>query len=239
MSTDTTTVRTAAEGPRYPHIHVSLVGQDANAFAMIGRTMVAMREAGIDQATRARFEEQATSGDYANVIAVISRWISIEPGISSLHSGTGATPAPGAQVFTLPAGTYRLGDPCYSIGQDDWLRWLDAADYTKATHLFASLHSRPVLGLGTKYGDGEYLDAYGKHYGVDAGLIGLVPVDLPGLQVESRSDEELARAGVYHQVTFETEVTCWADENGTLHFGDIAIFTGDQEEDEEYEEQTW
>jgi hypothetical protein len=62
------------EGPRFPDIHVDLLGQDANAAGMIGRTMKALRRGGATADDIAAFMDEATSGDYDNVIQTIGRW---------------------------------------------------------------------------------------------------------------------------------------------------------------------
>jgi hypothetical protein len=35
--------------PKYPHVHVRLVGEDGNAFAIIGRVRQALRRAGVPE----------------------------------------------------------------------------------------------------------------------------------------------------------------------------------------------
>lgn len=126
----------------------------------------------------------------------------------------------------MPPGTYWVGDPCYHVPNEDWMRWLEAADYTNQRDLFATLHGKPVLGFGTKYGDGTYRGSNGVTYGVDAGLIGLVPVDLPGV----KDDDRLGS-----QVTF-TEPTLCENEDGLMTFGDLVIDTGDWELDDAYDD---
>lgn len=82
--------------------------------------------------------------------------------------------------ITMPAGEYYVGDPCYAVPDDRWMEWLKAADYTSGDkYLLATLDGAPVLGIGTAYGDGAYEGSpEGYTYGVDSGLIGLVPVEL-------------------------------------------------------------
>lgn len=53
-----------------PRVAVHLVGEDGNAFAIIGRTLRAMRRAGWSQADRMRYTSEATSGDYNHLLAV-------------------------------------------------------------------------------------------------------------------------------------------------------------------------
>lgn len=63
--------------PTYTDIEVQLTGQDGNAFFMIGLTRAALREAGVSNAKIAQFTEEATSGDYDNVIQTIMKWVSV------------------------------------------------------------------------------------------------------------------------------------------------------------------
>ena len=71
----------SAEGgvavPRYPRISVQLVGQDGNALSIIGRVSAAMRRGGVESALIDEFVNEATSGDYDNVIATAGRWVEV------------------------------------------------------------------------------------------------------------------------------------------------------------------
>lgn len=152
--------------------------------------------------------------------------------------------APETAEYVLPAGIYRIGDPCYSVGpQHDWMDWLERAyraggsefmssDFSPVG-LLADISGKPVLGFGTMCGDGLYMDQHGNRYAVDAGLIGLVPVDLPDAQ-ESWGNE------AWHVIEFTSEVRCRRDENGVIEFMSdaeyVCINTGDEPEDE-YEDE--
>lgn len=61
--------------PKYPDIEVQLTGQDGNAFAVLGRVMRAMRKAGIDREEIDRFQTEATSGDYDQLLGTVMRWV--------------------------------------------------------------------------------------------------------------------------------------------------------------------
>jgi hypothetical protein len=123
----------------------------------------------------------------------------------------------GAKV-KMPAGTYMLGDPCYHVPDDRWSEWLDKADSSNySSILVADLDGKTVLGFGTQYGDGSYSDQYGNVYGVDAGLIGLVPIELC-----KEIDTALAK-----EVEFDEEFICERDNKGQLTFGNYIIKTED------------
>lgn len=62
---------------RFPDITVELVGNDGNAFAIIGRVQKALRRAGVDQATRLEFTHEATAGDYNDLLATCMRWVEV------------------------------------------------------------------------------------------------------------------------------------------------------------------
>lgn len=56
--------------PKFPHVHVELVGQDGNAFSIMGRVMRAMRRAGCTPEEVAAYQAEATSGDYDHLLQV-------------------------------------------------------------------------------------------------------------------------------------------------------------------------
>ena len=59
---------TVPEGTIRPE--VQLIGEDGNAFAVMGKTVQALRRAGNDQSVIDSYIEQATSGDYNHLLAV-------------------------------------------------------------------------------------------------------------------------------------------------------------------------
>ena len=64
--------------PRYPDIQVQLSGQDGNAFAILGRTAAALRQAGLAQDEIDDYFAEATSGDYDHLLQTTMRWVSWE-----------------------------------------------------------------------------------------------------------------------------------------------------------------
>jgi len=63
--------------PKYPNVVVKLVGEDGNAFAIIGAVSNAMRKAGIDKAERDAYAIEATSGDYDHLLQVTMKWVEV------------------------------------------------------------------------------------------------------------------------------------------------------------------
>ena len=55
---------------RHPEIKIDLVGQDGNAFAIMGRVTQAMQRGGCTKEEIKQYTDQATSGDYDNLLRV-------------------------------------------------------------------------------------------------------------------------------------------------------------------------
>lgn len=63
--------------PRYPKIKVQLAGKDGNAFAIIGRVQRALRKGNVPETEVRQFLDEATSGDYNNVLETCTRWVDV------------------------------------------------------------------------------------------------------------------------------------------------------------------
>lgn len=59
----------------FPDVHVRLVGEDGNAFFILGRVTKAMKQAGIDDVHIKRFREEAMSGDYSHLLRTVTEWV--------------------------------------------------------------------------------------------------------------------------------------------------------------------
>jgi hypothetical protein len=130
--------------------------------------------------------------------------------------------------YTLPAGKYYLGDPCY-VWPDDL--WMDFCHELENSALIDTKGYGYAVALSTAYGDGVYPGNHGlPDLGVDAGLIGLVP-----LQYVIEHGEGLETAEKLGAIVeFDTSVEVW-DEDGTLHFGAYEVYTAcDEDEEEEW-----
>ena len=62
--------------PKFPDIEVRLIGRDGNAFGIIGAVSKALRRAGHDAEAK-QFVEEATSGDYDNVLRTALNWVTV------------------------------------------------------------------------------------------------------------------------------------------------------------------
>ena len=143
----------------------------------------------------------------------------------------------------MRAGTYWVGDLCYVMHP----QWREVCDL-----MFNTGNSGGVLDgefnlangvrfavQSTAYGDGTYLDAQGREYGVDAGLIGCIALE------DIQDDSALRYDQGGHVITFDNPFTVVYDV-GTIMFvehgraGDkevvVAIETAPAyaEDDEEY-----
>lgn len=63
--------------PKYPDIEVKLVGEDGNAFMILGRVSNDLRANGVEREEVDQYVAEATDGDYENLLAVTAQWVSI------------------------------------------------------------------------------------------------------------------------------------------------------------------
>lgn len=62
---------------KYPKIKVKLVGNDGNAFAILGNVKRAMAKGGVSKEECDAFLKEAMSGDYDNLLATCCRWVNV------------------------------------------------------------------------------------------------------------------------------------------------------------------
>lgn len=160
-----------------------------------------------------------------------------------------------ANNVAVSAGHYFLGDPCYpfpNTGPDEprWIELLRSCGYFDSNPS-ASDEARygpwtgtpgpvgtvtvngvgyPVVAFSTYRGDGGFKGSDGFEYGVDAGMIGLVPVALIEALGRDYTDEWLATCGTIldADIGFVAET----DGNGVMTFGTITINTRDDAQEE-------
>ncbi len=124
--------------------------------------------------------------------------------------------------YLVPAGTYYLGDPCYCFNDHTlWHSLLHSNDYFRdCSKPFKGYN---IFGFSTAYGDGTYRGSNGFSYSVDAGLIGLVPLE--AAQASFQPDLQTI-------ITFK-EPTMIYSSGTVLVFGDVTIDTGFADGEEE------
>ena len=132
-------------------------------------------------------------------------------------------------VVVLPAGRYFIGDPCYVIPDDLWDEFcelsLDKGTAGQGTGVL-QFHGHMMLAADTAFGDGTYTDQGGVEYGVDAGMLAVVPEALG-----NQTDEgEMKRLG--NVVEFPSQFIAAAC-GGKFNFGGIYIDTAPVDEDDE------
>ena len=123
------------------------------------------------------------------------------------------------------SGLYYIGDPCYAVADKDWLElcsntgcfgfktkddngndvinWDDGFFWYKGQQCFAH---------DTAFGDGYYESNQGEGFGVDAGLIGILPMDV----VDKENMDSAIRGGAFH--SFQENFYVW-EADGVFHFG--------------------
>lgn len=140
----------------------------------------------------------------------------------------------------VPAGTYYVGDPCYAFTHEQWDELLARNDVLDRPvgYILTTIGAEPpgtptavhVVCFGTAYGDGCYEDQYGNEYGVDAGLLGVVPAWF----VEANGEDAADTGG--HIFTFTADFTV-TYRDGKVCFGDeasgVLIDTDPQGDDDE------
>ena len=63
--------------PKYPDITIQLIGQNGNAFNILGICLRAMRQAGLSKEERDAFQKEATSGDYNHLLITCTEWFDV------------------------------------------------------------------------------------------------------------------------------------------------------------------
>lgn len=65
--------------PKYPDVHVKLVGGDGNAFAIIGKVASAMRAQSVSNEDIRQFHAEATAvSDYNHLLQKVMEWVEVE-----------------------------------------------------------------------------------------------------------------------------------------------------------------
>lgn len=158
----------------------------------------------------------------------------------------------------LKAGLYWVGDPCYVLDDANGYNWQEVLTKTRFFNLFAtdedmrnSQYTSKVNQCGefdwgkgrmcassTMYGDGVYFDLSGREYGVDAGLLSAIPLDmLPDTSAKmNRAPTGVSEIDGGHIIEFKEDFTIEFTEDGKILIGHIFINTGDSDDEDEYYE---
>ena len=124
---------------------------------------------------------------------------------------------------TFEAGEYWITDPCYVIGDKEWLPLLEETGYfglpehtsTNFDDGVFEYKGKKCFAHGTAYGDGGYNGSDGFVYWVDAGLISIIPTDVA---------DELPNPLGSRLVIFEKSFEVY-EVGGVFYFGNIFIDT--------------
>jgi len=67
-----------SDSVRYPTIKVKLVGEDGNAFSIMGRISQALRRGNVSPEEIKLYQKESRSGNYDNLICVATRWVNCD-----------------------------------------------------------------------------------------------------------------------------------------------------------------
>ncbi|EIM63243.1 hypothetical protein [Desulfobacter postgatei] len=59
-------------------VKVKLIGEDGNAFHILGKVIKALQKAGYDKEFIQQFQDEATSGNYDHLLATVMEYVDIE-----------------------------------------------------------------------------------------------------------------------------------------------------------------
>jgi hypothetical protein len=128
-------------------------------------------------------------------------------------------------VYRFGKGKYYIGDPCYAMSHEEWRDLLQETEYLKEDINVWNDHK--IFTHSTAFGDGEYYDEFGRPYGVDSGMIGIIPLSAINLRQKSL-------VGGW-EIEFENAFDVMY-ESGCFTFGHIRINTDDDSDDYEWED---
>ena len=64
--------------PKFPNVEVTLVGEDGNAFYILGKVSKALKEGGATPEQVDQFMKEAMSGDYDHLLRVCTEWVEVD-----------------------------------------------------------------------------------------------------------------------------------------------------------------
>lgn len=134
------------------------------------------------------------------------------------------------EVGDLPPGNYYLGDPCYVIADELWDEFCDklsspTEDNLCTDGIIFEFRGHKVFVSSTNCGDGCYRDNLKNSYSVDAGIIGLIPIEL----CVKRTADQWSDLGARYEA-YDSPITCrvtrgrWIDKK-KIYIGSRVITT--------------
>ena len=108
-----------------------------------------------------------------------------------------------SETITMLPGTYFVGDPCFAIGQDNWLTFLKSFPERNTA---STMDGHKSTVFGAYGGDGERQDDSGNTYQVESGLIGAVPQALM-----TRTPPGLTEGYNSQMIRFDEPFDCWSE----------------------------
>lgn len=67
-----------ASNAKYPQVKVKLVGNDGNAFSILGAVKNALQKANVSKEEVNLFMEEAMAGDYGHLLRTAVKWVDVE-----------------------------------------------------------------------------------------------------------------------------------------------------------------
>lgn len=62
---------------KYPDVEVKLIGEDGNAFAIMGRVQRALKQHGVAKEEINEYLRESQSGDYDHLLVTATRWVTV------------------------------------------------------------------------------------------------------------------------------------------------------------------
>lgn len=125
---------------------------------------------------------------------------------------------------TLKAGKYYIGDCCYVLREEHGYDWGEFCEQFFDDEEDIVVNKKEIVCYSTAWGDGYYESTIGFNFPVDAGMIGVTPVEL-------WKGKDHPNGCIL--VDFKNDFTCNKN-GGTLIFGHIEIDTDPQYDEDDY-----
>jgi len=138
------------------------------------------------------------------------------------------------KIFTLPAGTYYIGDLCYMMKDSVYDKiWGNKYNYDSGNYERTGDKPAYFSMMHTTFGDGLMVDRTGVEYGIDAGIIGICSINICNVDTVDRYKEFIH--------TFNNPVECDFSKDDRYIFCDgskeidiIPKYGDDYPEEEDY-----